>query len=405
VTMSKCILFLTPQLPYPPHQGATLRNYGLIGALAARGHRLALLSFVEPGQPLVASTPLAAACYPAQTIGVPTRSNARRLADLLIGYPDMARRLWSPAFDETLRDLLVREQFDAVHIEGIEMAPYLPTLKRLAADATLIYDAHNAEYALQARIAQTDRAVLSRLPLALYSSIQARRLARFETETCRAVNHVFACSEADADLLRQLPHRTPITVIPNAIHIAEYQETPLPRARLIHPALVFTGKMDFRPNIDAVLWFAAEVFPLVRDKIPQAHFTVVGQKPHTRLSLLYGQPGITLTGLVPDIRPYIQSADVFVVPMRMGSGTRLKMLEAMAMRRAIVSTTLGAEGLPVTSGQHLILADDPQAFAQAIVDLLLDENARQAMGQAAAQLVQEQFDWSAVIPTVESAYP
>lgn len=400
----KKILFLTPQLPFPPHQGTALRNFGLVSGLAARGHQIWLLSFMESGQPPPSTTPLGQLCTKVSTVAVPLRSRADRLRDLFRGYADMARRLWSPAFQGILGDMLDHVSFDVVHVEGIEMAPYLSLIKEKAVDAMIIYDAHNAEYALQRRIARTDLLIPSRWHVALYSAIQWRRLRRFEAEVSKSSHHVLAVSEPDAKMLRKLPHKTPITVIPNAISVALYQPNLVIPEGLIHPALVFTGKMDFRPNVDAVLWFAQKIFPIIRAEEPRAHFVIVGKNPHQRLATLQGHPGITMTGFVPNVHPYIAAADVYVAPLRMGSGTRLKLLEAMALERPIVSTTLGAEGLYAKDGVHLLLADDPKTFAEAILQLLHKSARGAELGKAAAALVHERHDWSAVIPNLEKVY-
>jgi sugar transferase (PEP-CTERM/EpsH1 system associated) len=397
------VLFLTPQLPYPPHQGTTLRNLGLIEGLAER-HAVTLLSLAEPDQPPLERTPLPALCERAATIPAPTRSRAGRLRDLLAGRADMACRLWSENYADALERLLCEAAFDVVHVEGIEMAPYLPIVERNASDALLIYDAHNAEYALQQRIALADLHNPSRWPFALYSLIQWRRLARFEADVCRRVGHVLAVSEADARALRALPHTTPISVLPNAIQVESYRPEDTPPASVPHPALVFTGKMDFRPNVDAALWFAGDILPLVRRQVPDAHFIVVGQKPHPRLRALDGQPGVVITGRVADIQPYLAAADVYVAPLRMGSGTRLKLLEAMAMARPIVSTTLGAEGFDLSDGQQIRLAERPDCFARAIVELLGDPQRRAALGRAGRAFVQDNYDWPALIPKLEAVY-
>ena len=233
--------------------------------------------------------------------------------------------------------------------------------------------------------------------------MQARRLARLESSVVGAVDHVLACSEEDAARLAVLGRATPLTVIPNAISVTHY-DAAQPPAGLPHPALVFTGKMDYRPNVDAVLWFAAEVLPRVREAAPGAHFAVVGQKPHPRLDALRGRPGVLITGQVPEIQPYLSAADVYVAPLRMGSGTRLKLLEAMAMGRAIVSTRLGAEGLGAEAGEHLLLADEPGEFAGAVLSLLGDEARRRRLGEAARQFVRERYDWGAIIPRLEAVY-
>ncbi len=402
--MTKRILFLTPQLPYPPNQGAALRNFGLINGLAGRGHQVGLLSFHEPDQPALEETPLNDLCSPAVTVEVSPRSKLRRLRDLIAGHADMARRLWSDAFADKLGTLLMQNPFNVIHLEGIEMAPYLPVIKQYAPSAKVIYDAHNAEYALQRRIAARDSKNLSQFWAAIYSIIQARRLTRFETDICQDVDHIFACSEADAELLSDLRHQTPVTVIPNAIQVKSYQDEALPTVELKRPALVFTGKMDFRPNIDAVLWFVDDILPLIHEEIPEVHFTVVGQRPHNRLDVLRNRPDVTLTGFVPDVRPYYRQADVYVAPLRMGSGTRFKLLEAMAMECAVVSTRLGAEGINVEHGRDMLLADKPEGFARAVISLLKDDKRRAELGTNAAKVVHATYDWEAIIPRAEAAY-
>jgi glycosyltransferase involved in cell wall biosynthesis len=162
--------------------------------------------------------------------------------------------------------------------------------------------------------------------------------------------------------------------------------------------------MDYRPNVDAMLWFTSEIWPLVRKEFPDARLVVVGQKPHRRLQRLRKLPGVTLTGFVPDVRPYIASAHVFVVPLRMGSGTRLKVLQAMAMGKAIVSTNIGAEGLGVRSGRELLLADSPQAFTDAVVSLLKDGRLRERLGASAQEFVSARFDWSVIAPKLGEVY-
>jgi len=402
--MSNRILFLTPQLPYPLHQGTTLRNFGLIQGLAKRGHQVGLLSYVEPGQPEVGSTPLADLCDLAETIRPPERSRMDRLRDLARGFADMERRRWSVEFARKLEQILAAHSFDVIHIEGIEMTPYLEILKRAAPKALLIYDAHNAEYALQKRIAQQDVRRPTRWLAAGYSVIQATRLRSLETRVCRSVDRVIAVSEADAAILGELPHRTPITVIPNAIMSDAYQREETQAAEIPHPAMVFTGKMDFRPNVDAALWFVDHIQPRILEEVGDAHFVVVGQKPHPRLDSLRDRPNVTVTGYVDAIQPYLRAASVYVAPLRMGSGTRLKLLEAMAMGCAIVSTRIGAEGLAVENGVHILLADTAAEFAAAVVSLLHNAELRAILGSRAQMLVREGYDWQAIIPAVESVY-
>jgi len=397
------ILFLTPQLPYPPQKGTALRNWGLIQGLAER-HELSLLSFREPGRAVGVAPPLTNACERVVTVPQPERSRYERVLDMLsTRQPDMALRLASSAYDQQLRDWLAESTFDVVQIEGIELAPYLGTIESAPQDAMIVFDDHNCEYLLQQRAFLTDLYSPAHWPGAAYSFVQWQRLRRYEAKICRRADEVLAVSEADAEALKKLTPGLKVTVIPNGIDTQAYRPA---KGESDTPGntLVFTGTMDFRPNVDAVLWFAGEVLPLIRSEVPDVRFTVVGQRPHRRLTHLRANPAITLTGWVEDVRPYFADATVYVAPLRMGGGTRLKLLEAMAMRKPIVATSLGAEGYPVQDGHELILADTPAAFAEGVVSLLRAEERRAELARTARAFVQERYDWRAIVPRVEDVY-
>jgi sugar transferase (PEP-CTERM/EpsH1 system associated) len=395
------ILLLTPQRPYPPHQGTTLRNFNLIKELAKR-HTICVLTFLEPDQEPQKSDPLAKLCQWVDTVPVPRHDHRLRLWQMLTTRrPDMSWRLWSPAFNERLALRLREAAFDVVEIEGIEMAPYLPVIEAAQPKPMIIYDAHNAEWILQKRAFTTDIKTPARWLAALYSWVQWRRLYRYEAYLMQRVDHTVAMSAPDKTALRQISPTAPITVVPNGVDFGAYHQF---RSVPIKFDLIFTGKMDFRPNIDAVLWFGQEVLPIIQQKRPGVTFAIVGQRPHPRLDVLRHNPGITITGYVEDIRPYIAGATVYVAPLRVGGGTRLKLMEAMSMGKAIVSTSLGAEGYPVANGQELILADEPDSFAQAVLHLLDNPQRRKELGQAGQALVQANYDWEILIPRLEQIY-
>jgi glycosyltransferase involved in cell wall biosynthesis len=161
--------------------------------------------------------------------------------------------------------------------------------------------------------------------------------------------------------------------------------------------------MDYRPNVDAVLWFADEIWPLINDQLPGMTWAVVGQQPHPRLHSLSSKPGITITGWVEEVLPYIAAASVFIMPFRVGSGTRLKLIEAMAAGKAIVSTKVGVEGFDVQDNKQLLIADEPAAFARAVVSLLTNDGERQRLGEAAQQYAQ-QYDWRRIVPKFDTIY-
>jgi glycosyltransferase involved in cell wall biosynthesis len=296
-----------------------------------------------------------------------------------------------------------------VQIEGIELAPYLDVVDRVwpssdRADRPLVvFDDHNCEYVLQERVFLTDLYSPARWLAAAYSFVQWRRLRRYEAQVCLGADRVLAVSQADARALRRLVPGLDVTVIPNGIDSRVYQPAAVESHAAGH-SLVFTGTMDFRPNVDAVLWFTKEVWPLIKAEVPDVHFSVVGQRPHRRLDPLREDRSVTLTGWVEDVRPYIADAAVYVAPLRMGGGTRLKLLEAMAMGKPVVATSLGAEGYPVADERELILADTPTQFAQAVVALLHSPVRRAELGHNARVFVERRYDWRVIVPWLEKVY-
>ena len=393
------ILLLTPQVPYPPRQGTALRNWGILRGLAAH-HRVSLLTFAAPDQETTPPAPLADLVERVAIIPQPTRTTHDRLRDLLTTpRPDLTLRLESTAFRQQLQEWLNTYPFDWLQIEGLEMAPYLDLLSRPPSTVyrlpSTIFDAHNCEYLLQKRAGSADLRRPRRWPAALYSAIQWRRLRRYEAAVCRRSDLVIAVSEADAQALQRIVPTLDPLVIPNGITVAEYAAF-TGEADLHQPAFVFTGTMDFRPNVDGALWFAAEVWPRIRAVLPEAHCDLVGRHPHRRLDALRDMPGVVITGSVPDTRPYINAATVYVVPLLVGGGTRLKLLEATSMGKAIVSTTLGAEGF-VHPEEAMQLADDPAAFAEACVHLACDAVAR-AQLESRARAYAHAYDWDVLLP-------
>lgn len=397
------ILILTPQLPYPPMQGTTLRNFYLLRELARR-HDLCLLSFMQPGDELRADSPLHGICAEIRTIAAPARrSLARRaLTSLSTALPDMALRLPSEAMSCAVREWISSQRFDVAQIEGIEMAGYGLALKQQGAAPRVVFDDHNAEYVLQRSAFQSDARHVTRWHGALYSYVQWQKLALYERRVIRAHDAVAAVSDANARELLALAPEKPIFVVPNGVDTQEYA----PRDGLggAGVELVFTGKMDYRPNVDAALWFADEILPRVRARAPAARFVIVGQSPHARLRSLSGRRDVVLTGRVDDVKPYIERACVYVAPLRMGGGTRLKVLQAMAMGKAIVSTPLGCEGIDAQSERAVWLANAPQEFADAVVRLMHDDTLRRDLGAGARALAVARYDWSQIAPLMEDLY-
>ncbi|HOT92322.1 MAG TPA: glycosyltransferase [Anaerolineae bacterium] len=390
------ILMLTPQVPYPPRQGTALRNWGILRGLAAH-HRVSLLTFAAPDQETTPPAPLTDIVERVAIVPQPIRTTRDRLRDLLIRTrPDLALRLESAAFRQQMRAWLDTYAFDWIFVEGLEMAPYLDLLPPTSAHLpSVAFDAHNCEYLLQKRAGAADLIRPRRWPAAFYSAIQWRRLRRFEAAVCRRADLVIAVSEADARALQGIVPQLEPLIIPNGITVAEYASF-TEKADLQQPAFVFTGTMDFRPNVDGILWFAKEVWPDILSRVPFAHCYVVGRNPHPRLDVLRQMPGMVITGAVPDTRPYINAATVYIVPLLVGGGTRLKLLEAAAMGKAIVSTSLGAEGFP-NPETAVHLADYAVVFTDACL-YFIENPAARADYESRARTYVRAYDWDVLLP-------
>ena len=395
------ILLLTPDIPFPSESGAAIRNYGIVRGLHAAGHCITLLTFVEDSVD-ASSNPLYQLCSAIHTVKLPKRSKATRLTKLVTSSKaDLEFRLASPDFERTLHEILQSDVFDIVQFSGIELGGYLDLIQSEKRGSKVVYDALNAEAELQRVIAGVDGGSFKRLPTALYSSTQARRLSRFENQICSRVDAVIAVSDEDRDMLRNYAG-APITVMSNGINIEEYRPPALnTRAER---QIVFSGKMDYRPNVDAVEWFCGAILPRIWDRSPAVRFVVVGRNPHPRIQALASDNRILMTGWVDSVLPYLHAASVFVVPLRMGSGTRLKILQAMAAGCAVVSTSMGAAGLKSDVRSALAIADGADQFVDAIVALLHDEVRRLELGARALQKVSAHYDWASLIPTLLHVY-
>ncbi|HYW31489.1 MAG TPA: glycosyltransferase family 4 protein [Gemmatimonas sp.] len=248
---------------------------------------------------------------------------------------------------------------------------------------------HNVEAKIWERHAQVGRTPFHRA----YFRLQHQRMHRAERELCEQFDWVVAVSEKDATTFREEYGLDRVSSIPTGVNTSFFAAGDPAERRPNH--IVFLGSMDWMPNIDGVQWFTEEVLPRVRETLPDVTFSIVGRDPTPAVRALQGN-GVTVTGTVDDVRPYLNEASLFVVPLRVGGGTRLKLYEGMSTGIGTLSTTIGAEGLPLVAGVHLRIADDAGATARAVVDLLRDREGTQAMGTRAATHVREHFGWESV---------
>jgi glycosyltransferase involved in cell wall biosynthesis len=289
------------------------------------------------------------------------------------------------AVRDQVRDLLAREAVDVCVADFLFAVPNLP----VGGSTPVVLFEHNVEYLIWQRLAALERQPLKR---ALFT-LEWRKLRRREARACTQANLTITVSDEDERRLAELAPTARTAVIDTGVDTSYFK----PEGRTGIPArLVFSGSMDWHPNEDAVLYFSEAILPRIRAQVPHVSLTVVGRNPSARLREVAERAGILVTGTVDDVRPYIDEAALFVVPLRAGGGTRLKIFEALAMAKAVVSTTVGAEGLPLTSGREFVAADEPDDFADAVVALLNDPVRRQAIGQAGRSLVDAHYSWEQV---------
>ncbi|HXE81186.1 MAG TPA: glycosyltransferase [Vicinamibacterales bacterium] len=390
------VLWLSAGLLLPLDKGGKLRTFHLMRHLARR-HDFVWLSYAEPDQPAadldgMSQVAVEVHTIPRRSIGKNSvRFKAAAAAHVLRPLPYAVGSYVSAEYRRRVESLLASGRFDLVVGDFLPPVANLP--ERLACPAVLF--THNVEAEIWRRHAETAASTPKRWLLAQ----QWRRMLRFERAAVRRFDRVLAVSEADRQtLLRLYAPLPPVDVVPTGVDTAYFAPMDAPTAP---GRLVFTGSMDWLPNEDAMLHFTRSVLPLIRERVPSVSLSIVGRAPTAAVRRLAQEAGIEVTGGVPDVRPHIAAAQVYVVPLRVGGGTRLKIFEAMAMGKAIVSTSIGAEGLPVRAGEHLYLADAPEDFAAAVVRLLEDVNERRRLGACARALVVERYDWAAAAQELE----
>jgi polysaccharide biosynthesis protein PslH len=383
------LLVLLPSVPAPLDSGARIRNAGLLQLLGC-DHEVDAIAFGSPAE----ETSLAALARRTVVVEPPCERTApRRAVDLArTDLPDMASRLWSPGFWRTVRGFTRDGGYDAVQAEGIEMARYLAAVP----PERRVYDAHNAEFLLQRRLAESGSGPVKRL----YSRLQWRRLERFEREVVLTSRLTLAVSSHDANQLQALAGAAAnVRVVPNGIDAARY--TFRAASAFVQPNLLFLGKLDFRPNAQALAWFIDHVLP----KMPLARLFAVGDSPPPWL-IAAGQHDdrIAVTGYVADERVYMERCAAMVLPLRTGGGSRLKALIAMASGLPIVATGVGMEGLDAEPGTHYLRADTAAEWIDALGRVLVDAPLRERLARNARMLVEERYDWPRLRADVRVAY-
>lgn len=373
---------VSPHLP-DPSWGAGTRSYYILKALA-REHSVSLLALTASNNVEMAHLEELGLAYIRQIVVPPSlrRKRAQQMVSVLRGKSYLLDTYCREDVKNEIDALLSRHCYDVVIFESVFMAGY-----ELPEGVSAIIDQHNIEYELLYRTYLRERTWSRKW----YNWWESRMLKPIELGRCSKAQGVLVTSEREALLLRGLLPQSLIEVVPNGVDIGLFDA--IDGQDEVADRIVFSGSMNYYPNIDAVLFFARECWPLIRARIPGATWYIVGKSPPPEVLSLAHLPGVTVTGEVPDVKPYLAAATVTIAPLLIGSGTRLKILEALAMRKAMVSTSLGCEGLSVVQGKHLIVADQAQTFVQNVVDLMQHREKRLALGSAGRALVEAEYSW------------
>jgi polysaccharide biosynthesis protein PslH len=386
------ILVVSPHLPFPNWGFGTRVNQ--LVRLLGEHHQISVLSYVRPDETDAAKA-LGHHCHAVYSVPAPSPLRGhKRLAQLAyLGSlrPYQMRRLHSGRMQSAIDDLMRSEQFDVVQVESAHAASF-----DYGDHSLQVLDEHNLEYELLYRMFHSERSLGRRL----YNGLEYLKVRHSEELSWRHFAACLATSERERAVIAGRNGGKPVEVIPNGVDLDQFQ----PQLEAPDPDnIVFTGILTYRPNSDAVVHFVSNILPLIRRSRPTAHLTVVGVGASDEIKRL-ARPGVEITDWVPDVRPYLARAAVVVVPIRMGSGTRLKVLEAFAMGKAIVSTSVGCEGLSGVPGEHLLIADQPTEFAEEVIRLLANRKLAAKLGEAGRLLVESRYGWPSIALRLERFY-
>lgn len=384
------LLFLSPRVPWPTDTGAKIRTHALLSALAQR-FAIHYAGFLQPGlsraraREYLQSGTLLLRREPATNLFGKAWLGVRTLA---ASGPVTLCKYWNGSIAAFVGQWDRENPRGVIHADHLHMGQYLP----LAGRALRAMDEHNVESRILERLAQHNQG----RPWGPYLNLQARRMARREAQVASEADLVLAVSDGDARDLSAMAPATRVEVIPNGVDLEYFAPPRVHRPNMNR--VVFTGSMDWLPNSDAMIWFVAEILPRLDLRPPRDgpwKVDIVGQNPPAAVRAL-GSARVRVTGPVEDVRPFVNEAGIFIAPIRIGGGSRLKLLEAFAAGIPVVSTTIGCEGLEVEHEKHLLIADEPDAFADAVDRLARLPRLRQELTAEARRLVEDRYGWPAI---------
>ena len=398
------ILFVSATVPYPAIDGGRIRVLNLVSRLC-RIHEVTFLTFIASPADEQGAAYLREMGMEVVGVRLPEQKSGSRALNALSALGGLVKssmqrkpltvaKYYSAEMAATLERLLGSGRFDVVHFEMLHTGQFL---QESDAKVATVLGQQNIDSRIWRRLAKEEPKLMRKL---VFRS-QYRSFVSYESRICSRFDVCLCVSEEDGKELKSICPEAAIDVVPNGVDSGYFSPGD---GEEEEACLVFTGSMDWHPNEDAVIFFCDQIFPLIQAELPEVKFLIVGSNPTDRVLKLDEIPGVTVTGRVEDVRPYIVDAAVFIVPLRIGGGTRLKILQALAMEKAVVSTAIGCEGLNLQPGEHLLVADEPRQFADESVRLIKDRALRRRLGENGRAFVREKYDWDVVVDGLDRVY-
>jgi len=385
------ILMLSPTLPWPLNMGSKIRIYHVLRELARAGHEVTLFTLAHELYGTEGLQSLKTHCRELYVIPVKKRPRFRAALKAFISRrPYRVAKFENPEFMQAVAEVWQRD-YDILWVQFIETLAYVPQAHLWERRPLVVLDQHNADERFWETYAREGL-----LWVRFFAKVNLWQLRKFQASVLKQVDIVLSVSKEDADFTqsRLSNPATQVWVVPNGVDTEKLRPPDIAERR---NRIIFCGAMDVLMNIEAVNWFAHRMFPKVRKVVPDAEFWIVGRDPAPKVKALALLPGVRVTGRVEDVRPYYAEAKVAVAPFRYGGGTKLKVLEAMALGVPVVATPIGCQGIEAEPGKHLFKEESEAAFAERVINLLQDDSLRLQMAIEARRLVEERYSWHRII--------
>jgi len=389
------ILQIAPRVPFPPDDGGKIGIFNITKYLSLRGHNITLVTFENLLDTKKDYLELQNYC---KLFVVPKNLNnsiGSIVKSLFSNISYNIEKYGSKEMLQKVLELLETKEFDIVHIDGLHMARYGVEIKKFF-DIPIALREHNIESIIMKRVSENAKNIL----IKSFTLLQYKKIYNYEKYVTSKFDECIVITKEDDFTLKKMNPKAQTFVIPAGADTSFFYPLPV---KEVDSSIVFVGSLEWFPNVEGIMWFLNRIYPIIKQKIPLFKLYIVGKNPPESI-LSYNSPEIIVTGYVKDVREYVSKSSLVVVPLRIGGGMRIKILESMAMGKAVVSTTIGAEGIDAKNDEEIIIRDREDDLVNAVTDLLVDEGKRKRIGENALKFVREKYTWEKVAERFEEEY-